>query len=166
MLHDVDRVHPLSLTVISNSRERYDEVVGGWSIPRTYLEWNGATFAEALRQHAIAVLPITPSPFTRCKSHNRPSQALLLGLAVVADSIPSYEPLRSCTRLDDWERGLVDYLFDPARRAHDVAAGKVIVHQRWSLALVADQWQALFEELLRAARDPEPPRAHGRAAGA
>lgn len=154
VLHDVDRVHPLSLTVISNSRERFESTLQGWMLPHHYLEWSGATFFDAMRRHAVAILPITPSPFTRCKSSNRPSQALLLGLAVVADSIPSYEPLRSCTRLDDWERGLVAYLLDPSLRARDIAAGQALVRQRWSLARIADRWQQLFTELLHDAAAP------------
>ena len=35
-----------------------------------------------------------PNPFTLCKTVNRLATALLLGLPVVADMIPSYEELR------------------------------------------------------------------------
>jgi len=148
LLHELDRRHPLSLTVISNSRRRFDEVVRGWSIERHYVEWHASTCFGAMREHAIAILPITPSPFTRCKSHNRPAQALALGLAVVADPIPSYEPLRGVIRLGDWERGLSEYLADPAARARDVAAGRELVMQRWSIGRIAAEWEQLLAPLL------------------
>ncbi len=141
VLHDLDRRHPLSLTVISNSRGRYEDVLGDWSIRRRYVEWHPATFLAALRDHSVAVIPITPSPYTRCKSHNRPAQALAAGLAVVADAIPSYEVLRPYLRLDDWNSALSDYLADPARRARDAVAGSAYVRRRFSAAAVADQWQ-------------------------
>ena len=144
VLHDLDRRHPLSLTVISNSRGRYEDVVGGWSIRRRYVEWHPATFMPALRDHAAAVIPITPSPYTRCKSHNRPAQALAAGLAVVADAIPSYETLRPYVRLDDWSSGLAAYLADPALRVRDAVAGGAFVRRRYSAAAVADQWQQVL----------------------
>lgn len=144
VLHDLDRRHPLSLTVISNSRGRYEDVVGGWSIRRRYVEWHPATFLPALRDHAAAVIPITPSAYTRCKSHNRPAQALAAGLAVVADAIPSYEALRPYLRLDDWAAGLAGYLADPALRVRDAVAGGAFVRRRYSAAAVADQWQQVL----------------------
>lgn len=144
VLHDLDRRQPLSLTVISNSRGRYEDVVGGWSIRRRYVEWHPATFLPALRDHAAAVIPITPSPYTRCKSHNRPAQALAAGLAVVADSIPSYEVLRPYLRLDDWVAGLEAYLGDPALRVRDAVAGGAYVRRRYSAEAVADQWQRVL----------------------
>jgi hypothetical protein len=148
LLHDLDRQSKLSLTVLSNSRQRFQEVTKGWSIPCFYADWHPATFFRAMREHAISVIPISPSPFTRCKSHNRPAQALHLGLAVVADAIPSYERLRPVIRLNDWEGGLSTYLRDPIARARDAALGQELVGREFSLAKIADEWQSLFHGLL------------------
>ena len=52
------------------------------------------------------VVPISPNPFTRCKSANRPALALAAGVPVVADAIPSYRELAPYLTLDDWAGGL------------------------------------------------------------
>lgn len=151
-LHDVDARHPVSLTVVSNSLGRYHDLLGGWKLRTRYVEWHPATFLSVLREHAVCVVPITPSSYTRCKSANRPAQALAAGLAVVADSIPSYEPLRPYLRLDDWEAGLETYLRDPAARARDATAGAAYVRRRFSGAAVADQWQQAVAQIAATAR--------------
>lgn len=144
LLEHLGRHYPLSLTVISNSREKYRRSVAQWAIPTAYLEWNPTTFQEALRNHQIAVIPITRTPFTDCKSNNRLVTALHAGLAVVADSIPSYQPFTDVCRLDDWEGGLREYLADPAVRARDVRVGQARVAAEWSITRIADQWQQFF----------------------
>jgi hypothetical protein len=146
-LEGLDRRFPLSLTVISNSMPRFDDIVRPWAVPTRYLEWAPATFFKALGAHDLAVIPITPNAFTRCKTNNRVVTALRAGLAVVADSIPSYEEFRGVIRLDEWEQGLVDYLSSPQRRRQDVVAGRAMIAERWSADVVCGRWRSLFEEM-------------------
>ncbi len=152
-LESLHQEHPLQLTVISNSREKFERLIASWALPTRYLEWSPTTFFPALRAHQIAVIPVTPNPFTRCKSSNRLATALAAGLAVVADSIPSYRPFAAVCRLDDWERGLGDYLSDERIRLRDVAAGQAVVAQHCSLQGIADAWQRFFAAV---ERDREP----------
>jgi len=151
----LERTHarvPLSLTVISNSRKRYEELVDPMGIPTRYLNWSRATFLAALRLHELAVIPVTQTPFTVCKSNNRLLLALRNGLAVCADPIPSYAEFANVCRLGDWEPGLEQYLRAPQqRRQHTTQAQELIAH-RWSREPIADQWQRLFETLA----DPMP----------
>lgn len=139
--------YPLSLTIISNSREDYRRVARSWRIPVHYLEWHPATFLAAVRAHSIAVFPITRNPFTLCKSANRPALALSLGLAVVADAIPSFRPLASACRLDDWQDGLTAYIADPTARHRDVRCGQELVARRYTLPVVSDRWRTFFDRL-------------------
>ncbi len=142
------RVQPVWLTVISNSQLSYYRWVRWIGLPTTYLNWNPTTFVEALGLHHVAVVPVTPTPFTRCKSNNRVATALFHGLAVIADAIPSYEEFRPYTVLDDWERGLTRYAAQSAR-ADDVETGRAHVRAHWTIGPIADQWQRFFEGLLR-----------------
>jgi hypothetical protein len=74
--------------------------------------------------------------------------SLYAGLAVVADSIPSYQPFAGACYLDDWQRGLESYLSNPELRRHDVEIGRWIVAREWTLNHIADQWQEFFDRLL------------------
>lgn len=139
---------PLSLTVISNSWHKYFKVIRPWTIPTRYIPWSANTFLTALRAHAIAVIPISSNPFTQCKTNNRLVTALQAGVAVVGDSIPSYDEFRCVTRLDSWESGLREYLLNPDLRLQDVQRAKSIIDVRWTLPRIADQWQNFFEKVL------------------
>jgi glycosyltransferase involved in cell wall biosynthesis len=144
VLERIHRRHKLQLTVISNSRTKFASLIGSWSFPTHYLEWNPTTFLDALRGHDIAVIPVTQNPFTRCKSNNRLATALSLGLAVVADSIPSYREFGRFCRLDDWDQGVIDYIRDPELRRSHVEEGRQYVMQKYSLERIADAWERLF----------------------
>lgn len=105
-LEELNRRVPVSLTVISNSREKFGALVRDWTVPAYYLEWNETFISPALRLHGISVVPISRNPFTLAKSPNRVETSLVHGLQVVADRIPSYEKYRSSIHLDDWPTGL------------------------------------------------------------
>lgn len=147
LLESLHRDHPLSLTVISNSAAKFARLIRPWNLPTHYLAWNAETFLDALRLHAIALIPIRQNPFTRCKTNNRLATALTAGLAVVASGIPSYGPFDECCALDDWSGGLQRYILDPDARRRDVASGRALVQRESSLAVIADQWQRYFEGL-------------------
>ncbi len=147
----VERMHrcfPLSLTVISNSRIKFNRAIKPWRIPTRYLTWHPATFLSALRAHAITLIPISDNPFTRCKSNVRLALSLQLGLAVVADSIASYQPFAEVCCLDDWERGLEGYLSHPDLRQRHVEAGQAIVAKTWTINHIANRWRDFFQTLL------------------
>jgi hypothetical protein len=139
-LHAAHSAQPLSLTVVSNSRRRFRTLLEDWRLPVHYLPWHPMTFSSALGLHDVAVIPIGRNPFTLCKTNNRVATALLHGLAVVADSIPSYEPLRDCCVLDDWGDGLRQRLANAAARELAVTRGRERIEARWSLQAVSTRW--------------------------
>jgi hypothetical protein len=147
LLEELDVRYPLSLTVISNARWKYRDAIRPWRIPTRYLAWHPTTFLKALARHAVAVLPSRDNPFTRCKTNNRPALALAMGVAVVADPVPSYQPLERFCRFGDWRRGLEEYLAGPRVRSRDVEMGRAFVRQEWSIGTIASRWQTLFERL-------------------
>lgn len=148
LLERINRHYPISLTVISNSRRKYQRFIKPWMMPTYYLTWHPETFFPALRAHTIAVIPMSDNPFTRCKSNNRLALALSEGLAVVADSIPSYRAFAGACYLADWERGLESYLTDPHLRRSHVDLGRSIVDNEWTGNRIADKWQRFFDTLL------------------
>lgn len=105
-LEAIHRQYAISLTVISNSREKFKALVRGWSVPARYMEWNETFISPALLLHGVSVIPISRNPFTLAKSPNRVETSLVHGLGVVADRIPSYDKYRDAIYLDDWQAGL------------------------------------------------------------
>jgi hypothetical protein len=96
----------------------------------------------------LCVLPIQLNPFTRCKSPNRVALSLYLGVAVVADEIPSYRELAPFYRFGDWRAQLAAYLADPALRAADAERGRAYVSSHYMTAHAAAEWHSLFNRLL------------------
>jgi hypothetical protein len=149
-LHLAHRWQPLTLTVISNDRQKFGRLAADWSLPTFYLDWRAHTFSRAARLHGAALIPVGLNPFTRCKTNNRAATAFVHGLNVIADSIPSYQEFAGCAVLDDWPRGLGAYLGDTTRRAADVEAARRLVAERYSLDSVAARWHEL---VVKAASD-------------
>ena len=139
----VQATSPVSLTVLSNSPDRFREVSAGWRVPVRYLPWRPTTFDAGLALHDVAVLPVSRNPFTECKSSNRVLTALWAGLAVVADGIPSYRDFADCVVLDDWELGLGRYASAEARRA-DVALGRARIEAEWRQPAITARWRSLL----------------------
>lgn len=148
VLEEIGSEYPISLTVISNSKQKYRDLVAPWKIQTRYVEWNPHTFCDVLKEHEIAVIPVTINPFTRCKSPNRILQALHLGLAVVADIVPSYQEFLTVAAIGDWNNGLRMYLTDIQKRRAHVEAARRLIADRWTVAKVTDQWEALFNDLV------------------
>ncbi len=140
-LQDAHRDSPTSLTIISNNRRKFHEIFRSWSMPVRYLAWHPQTFSRVLAMHDTALIPIARNPFTICKTNNRAATAFLHGLAVIADTIPSYEPLGDCIVLDDWDCGLQNLLRDPQYRRACALHGQERIKTGWSLERVVRQWQ-------------------------
>jgi hypothetical protein len=141
--HDRDRA--LSLTVISNSAEHYGRVSSSWTFAHGYLPWSSANFDAALALHDVALIPITLNPFTQCKTANRVATATVHGVAVAADTIPSYEEFRGCIVLDDWGDGLARLMDDPLQRHASVAAARRLLQERYAPAIICARWRDLLQ---------------------
>lgn len=144
-LHDHHRERPLSLTVISNSREHFHALTQGWAFPCLYLPWSGATFDDALALHDITLIPVRANPFTLCKTANRVATASMHGLAVAADTIPAYEEFRDCIVLGDWGAGLARLMDRADERASAVARARALLDERYAPPVIGARWLALLQ---------------------
>ena len=144
MLERVAESHPISLTIISNQRQKFDANFCHWRIPTHYLEWDRITFLRALKMHEISIIPSVDNAFTRCKSSNRLTLSIHHGLSVIADPIPSYQGYADVAKLGDWESNLRTLLSNSEVRKLDVVRSQPIVRSRNSLDAIASNWNALF----------------------
>jgi hypothetical protein len=136
----VAHAHPIHLTVISNSRRRYEEYLQGAAFPRRYIEWDPWTVEPILALQHIALIPATANEFTSCKSDNRAVSAFRAGLAVVADPVPSYAHVGDAIATGDFAANIIRYILDPARRAADASAGKAHAAASSDPGMLSERW--------------------------
>lgn len=144
LLEDIHERQPISLTIISNHKQKYLDNFSAWRIPTRYVEWDRVTFVKTLRLHKICLIPAARNAFTRGKSANRPAMALFHGLNVICDPVPSYYEFRDCISIGDWKGGLQTYLSDESLRKSHLAEGQAIVRSRYELRVIAECWRKVL----------------------
>jgi hypothetical protein len=140
-LEEFSRLHPVTLTVISNRWMAYRRVCGQGRIPHCYLPWSQTTFMSALRAHQVAVIPVVANGYTAGKSINRPATAIMAGLGVVADSIDSYRELAQFVVLDRWQEGLHYYASNPPALDPRLAQAREYIADRYGGRSIAALWR-------------------------
>jgi hypothetical protein len=144
----------LSLVVVSNRWRKLRELSRGWAWPTLYVPWSGANFGRALRQCDIALIPAQRNAFTVCKTNNRMATAFINGLAVAADSLPSYEEFRDLAVLDDWKNGLGMLMASVEQRQQRVVAAQQRLRDGYAIEVIARRWLDLARQLRRAMAAP------------
>lgn len=136
---------PLRLTVCSNNRARFDEIVAPFGLPTRYVEWSTAHQEAELARADLVVLPVTMNPFTACKTHNRLTTALYAGRPVVAGAIESYREFEPFCTLDDWDEGLRRCIADPVGAAARAVAARPYIDEHYSEGAIARTWEAALD---------------------
>ena len=134
----------LKLTVVSNSRARYEEVIGRAGFAHEYVDWDRIHFAGLLQQHDLVVLPSALTPFTSAKSNNRLLLPLSMGIPVMADALPDYLPWQKYFQLGGWDNlashlGSLGQLRARAHAAHEV------ISANYSLEAIGSEWVKVLE---------------------
>lgn len=143
-LEQINREQPIYLSIISNSKQRFSELIRPWRMPTLYFKWHPWSFETALRSHAIAVIPVSRNAFTECKTDNRVVTAFGAGLAVVTDPIPSYEPYREVIGFGNWDANLRRYLGDAALRMQHAEEGRRIAARLNDPETITRAWVAVL----------------------
>lgn len=148
-LANINKKYPLSLTVISDSKELFNEHLSEAPFEAIFIPWNRKTFSRIFRQHDVCIIPITVDPFTICKTSNRLVLSLLLGVPVVADKIPSYDEFNDFVFFSAWENAIPNYALNPDLRRKHTESGKQYILERFSEEKIVEQWSCLFKNLLK-----------------
>lgn len=136
-----------TLLVVSNSREEYERHIES-PFPSRYLPWTTTSFRLATAASDVVVVPVVLDPFTAAKTSNRPARALLAGLPVIADQVPSYAELRPGIRFGDWVDHLKLYM-DPQVRSEDVRAGQARAAAVYAQHAVTAEWEVALQDALQ-----------------
>jgi len=141
VLERLNRTIPLHLSVISNHRGKYLDMVRGTSLSNRYIGWDAWTFEDLLREHDVALIPAQVNAYSMCKTDNRVVTSLRAGVPVAADRIPSYERFANVISLGDIESGLRDYLCNPELRARHVRRGQLQIAALTEPSRIVGRWE-------------------------
>ena len=147
-LEQVNREIPMKLTVISNSRSSFEKYFSGVQFPVKYCQWKLLTFPYIFSNHDVCVIPVNLNSHTRYKTNNRLVLSLLLGVAAIADKIPSYEEFDKFVLFSDWEIHLRKYAYNLMLRQQHVEQGREYILSKYNRDRVVFQWSSLFKTLL------------------
>jgi len=146
-LEIIGKKYPVELVVVSNSKEKFTELILPFDMPTRYVEWTSEALHREFSQATVVIIPNSRDEFSICKSANRAVLALLSGVPVVATSTPALEGLSTCIIFDDFLKGLEVYLNDSERRAVDVNVGQSIVNNLYGDQIIIDSWLNVFERV-------------------
>lgn len=135
---------PLRLTVVSNSREKFETLTGACKFPCDYLEWDRLSFAYLLQEQDLVVLPSRVTAFTAGKSNNRLLLPLSLGVPVMASGLPDYLPWRAYCAIDEWDQ-LESNLQDLGPLRQRLARLEPSELAKYSLAAIGREWVAALQ---------------------
>ena len=133
---------PFELVICSDSRERFEALVGALPAPARFVPWTQSSFAAELAHADAVLIPLSDNPFVAAKTHNRLSLALSAGVPVVADHLDSYDEFAPFAFIGDWPAGLEAVLMRPAEARARASAAMAYLEAHWSAAAVAPQWEA------------------------
>ena len=123
-----------SLTILSNSKTKFDSIFSNWTIKVYYLDWNHTYFRDILRLHDISIIPSSQNDFTYSKSDNRVTTSLANNLKVITDPIPSYLKHEDLIYIDNWENSLISCFSDSGEKNNqfDTISHNLSIIKKWS----------------------------------
>lgn len=129
------------LVVISNNLEKFELLRPKLPLPARYVAWDDKALMTEFGHANLVVVPVSPNPFTKCKSNNRVATALWHGLPTLADRIPAYDELSDFAVLDDWELGFKHALAFSQEMRMRTAAGTSYVRANFGNRPIAAEWR-------------------------
>jgi hypothetical protein len=120
---------------------------------RATVQWHADTWHHELKRATVGVLPVPETPWNWCKSENRLTAMLALGLPVVASPVPSYHRLAqefSAVKIaytPDQFISAVRELGDPQIRKTVIRGVPEQIENRFGVKAVAGQWLEVLYEI-------------------
>jgi glycosyltransferase involved in cell wall biosynthesis len=146
-LEAIDKMIPIKLVVVSNSKARFDELISRFNIETEYKKWSLFTIFNEIRSADVCVLPILKDAFSSCKSSNRALLALSLGKPVVTSSTSSMSVLSEFMELDNFYQGTLNYLTDNEYVNQHVNNAKKAIFDAYGPDVIRNKWSELLSTL-------------------
>jgi glycosyltransferase involved in cell wall biosynthesis len=152
----IDRVVPIELVIISNNRAKFHDRLLRLPFPTRYRSWSNEAVFDELSTSDVFLMPNETDGFSACKSANRAVMALEMGVPVIATWLDSLEPLGDAIVIDDWERGLDNYLLNHTERSRALSQASQVINTVYAPKVVGEHWQDIAR-LAQQQRPSEPP---------
>lgn len=146
-LQALARDFDIELWVVSNSREKYEQVVLPIGVKSRYLEWNERQVDKLLPDMDVCIVPNSLDEFSITKSANRALKALAAGVPVVATRTSAYAELDGAVWLGDPLEGLREYLGNASLRRKHLKLARETIQRRFSLQRLGEDMESLFRRL-------------------
>lgn len=143
-LERLAKKYPIQLNVVSNNRQKYDQLIAPLSFDSRYYEWNMTDMAKHFAENDVVIVPNNKDDFSKCKSANRVLLALDNCVPVVASLTPATEKLKDCVILDDWEGGIECYLTRPSKVRSDIKKAGIVIEEEYSWKVIASKWKTVI----------------------
>jgi hypothetical protein len=139
--------------MLARERLRDLELITISDHPAASHPWSLRGAFSFLKSCDIIVIPTENDRWAMAKSNNRLTQAMALGVPVVAGRIPAYEEVVVegengflCDTPEEWERALTA-LRDPAVRLTMARKAYALVQDRFTIERIGRQWHDLLVEV-------------------
>ncbi len=126
------------LWVVSNHRQRFEELRKALPIPTRYFEWSPSRVDALLEISDVCLVPNSMDAFSRSKSPNRALKALAAGVPAVATPTPAMKELMGGVWLDEPSAGIRAYLEGAAIRERHLASARTLMAEKFSMAALRD----------------------------
>ncbi|MGS0755987.1 hypothetical protein ACVBEH_15850 [Roseateles sp. GG27B] len=146
LLEEISTRIPFHLSVVSNSRNKFNEIFSGYKLPCSYTDWDRLSFANFLKEQDLVILPIEINEFTASKSNNRLLLALSQGIPVQTDAIPDYVAWQDyCVigRWNDLEKNIFN-IESLKTRVQEIAP---CLKVKFSVENISNDWINIFNKI-------------------
>lgn len=137
---------PIELLVVSNSEEKFRDLISTATFPTLYTAWHPFQVFRDIESADLCVLPNARDCLTLAKSAGRIVMALGLGVPVAATMVSSLETVHPGLFDGVTEESVTRALTDEAECRRRLEIGKRIVEGTFSGEAVAERWDALLTE--------------------
>jgi hypothetical protein len=137
----INSLVPIELVIISNNRAKFHERLLRLPFPTRYRAWSNETVFKELRGSDVFLMPNETDGFSACKSANRAVMSLEMGVPVIATWLDSLAPLTDAIVIDDWQRGLENYLLHGNERGKALSLAAKVIDEVYARKVVAERWR-------------------------
>jgi len=139
---------PLQLLIVSRGYLHFRNITKNYNFPCHFRRWNVEDFHNIIASADVCVIPNSQDKFSITKSSNRAVTALMLNVPVVADHIPSLEPLHNAIKINEWQENILYYLQDKQGAKQDIKIGTEFIHNNYSEPVISNKWLNLIERVI------------------
>lgn len=146
-LRSAHQATPFTLVVLSNHREKWEDLIRPIGIPTRYVDWSSEGTNELLRRAHAFIMPTGEDSFSLGKSANRVLLALEHRTPVIAGPLESLDWLKSNQDGVSIEKALISVLSDRAGARETAIAQRSNAYELFNLGNLTNLWSETLNRI-------------------